>query len=253
MTSYTLTVLGAGTPYPRPDEACSGYLLDADGTTIWVDAGPGSFANLQRHAAPEQLSAIWLSHLHADHTADLLSAFYALSYGDLTPKSPIPVYGPAGWARRVAGFFGRRDPGFLSEVFELNQVSDGQEIEIGPLLLTSHAVRHGVPAYGLRAEYDGAVFAYSGDTGPCPELVGLAADADLFLCEADGGPTDDEGDGVHCTPEYAGEAAKEAGVRRLLVTHVARPLTPAEATTRAAKAFGGQTLAARDGDTHQIS
>lgn len=250
---YTLTVLGAGTPYPRPDEACSGYLLDADGTTIWVDAGPGSFANLQRHTAPDRLSAIWLSHLHADHTADLLSAFYALSYADLSPAAPIPVYGPAGWARRLAGFLGRRDPGFLSDVFDLRQVSDGHEVSVGPVLLSTHEVRHGVPAYGLRAEYDGAVFAYSGDTGPCPELVGLAADADLFLCEADGGATDEDDDEAHCSPEDAGAAAKEAGVGTLLVTHVARPLTAAEATRRAAAAFGGKTLTAREGDTHPIA
>ncbi|WKN47701.1 hypothetical protein [Nocardioides sp. Arc9.136] len=43
---FTLTVLGTATPHPLPDRACSGYLVTAGDTRVWVDAGPGSLANL---------------------------------------------------------------------------------------------------------------------------------------------------------------------------------------------------------------
>lgn len=68
----TLTVLGAGAPYAQPDRSCSGYLLRAGHHSLWVDAGPGTLAALQRFVTLESLSAVWLSHLHAGHAADLL-------------------------------------------------------------------------------------------------------------------------------------------------------------------------------------
>ncbi|WP_369257542.1 MBL fold metallo-hydrolase [Streptomyces sp. R35] len=246
--SLALTVLGTASPHPGPGRPCSGYLLSGGGAEVWVDAGPGSFAELQRHTDPARLDAIWISHLHADHCADLLSAMYGLAYGGLTPSAPLPVYGPPELGQRLAGFFGQRDSGFLSGVFDLRTLYDGHDTRVGELRLRTRAVVHDTEAYGLRAECDGSVLAYSGDSGPCPALTELAAGADLFLCEADidrhrGGERP-----VHLTPEDAGAVAKEAGVRELLVTHVGPTLTPESATERAAVVFGGRTSTAREGD-----
>ena len=72
--STSLTVLGS-TPYPRPGEPCSGYLIRSQQAAVWVDCGSGTFAALQEHVDPADLDAIWLSHLHPDHCADLLTAF----------------------------------------------------------------------------------------------------------------------------------------------------------------------------------
>ncbi|GCB50418.1 metallo-beta-lactamase family protein [Streptomyces sp. NL15-2K] len=99
--ALTLTVLGTASPHPQPDLPCSGYLLRDGGAEVWVDAGFGTFAELQRHTDPARLDAIWISHLHADHSADLLAAVYGLAYGGLTPDAPIPVYAPAGCALGV--------------------------------------------------------------------------------------------------------------------------------------------------------
>ncbi|MGY1584556.1 MBL fold metallo-hydrolase [Streptomyces sp. MN13] len=249
--SLTLTVLGTASPHPAPGRPCSGYLLSAPGAEVWVDAGPGSFAELQRHTDPARLSAIWISHLHADHNADLLAAYYALAYGGLTPPAPIPVYAPADCAHRLAAFLGRPDPASLSGVFDFHPLYDGHTAHHGDLLLTARAVVHDIPAYGLRAEAGGCALAYSGDTGPCAALTELARDADLFLCEADI-DTHREGEQVHLTPEDAGAAAREAGARRLLVTHVGPTLTPEAATARAAAAFGGTTGTAHEGAVHHL-
>ncbi|MCZ9340227.1 MBL fold metallo-hydrolase, partial [Streptomyces sp. TRM76130] len=109
--TFTLTVLGTASPHPAPGRPCSGHLVRGGGAEVWVDAGPGTFAELQRHTDPARLSAIWVSHLHADHSADLLAAVYALAYGGMTPEAPVPVYAPADCARRLAGYLGRTDTG----------------------------------------------------------------------------------------------------------------------------------------------
>ena len=101
--AFTVTVLGSATPYPRPGNPCSGYLIRHGATRIWLDAGPGTLAALQEHTTPDELDAVWVSHLHADHVADLLPAVYALLFADLPPRKPIPLHGPPGTARPAFG------------------------------------------------------------------------------------------------------------------------------------------------------
>ncbi|GAB2562094.1 MBL fold metallo-hydrolase [Kribbella endophytica] len=241
-----LTVLGTAAPYPLPDRPCSGYLLAGGGAQVWVDAGPGSLAELLRHTTLDQLDAVWISHLHLDHVGDLLNAYYALAYGLLPPLArPLPVYAPAALGKRLAGFFEQEDAGFVSDVLELRELSDGLSVELGSLDLLSRAVEHGCDAYGLRASAEGRSLAYSGDCAPCPALDDLATGVDLLLCEADSG----EETVVHHTPEQAGALARRTGVRRLVVTHVGPSLRPADATARAAEVFGGPTVCAEVGQT----
>ncbi|GGN68179.1 MBL fold metallo-hydrolase [Streptomyces albiflavescens] len=250
--SLGLTVLGTASPHPQPGRPCSGYLLSGGGAEVWVDAGPGSFAELQRHTDPARLDAIWISHLHADHCADLVSALYGYAYGGLTPSAPLPVYGPPELGHRLAGFFGQSDPGFLGGVFNFRTLYDGHDTRVGELRLRTRAVVHDTETYGLRAECEGSVLAYSGDSGPCSALAELAVGADLFLCEADIDRHRGSERQVHLTPEDAGAIAERAGAGELLVTHVGPTLTPESATERAAAVFGGRTATAREGDSRAL-
>ncbi|MES4891900.1 MBL fold metallo-hydrolase [Streptomyces sp. NPDC096012] len=250
----TLTVLGTASPHPGPDRPCSGYLLSGGGAEVWVDAGPGTFAALQRHTDPARLTAVWISHLHADHSADLLSAAYAFAFGGMAPPAPVPVYAPGDCARRLAGFFGRADVDFLKGVFDFRDLYDGHDVRHWNLRLTARAVAHDTEAYGLRAECQGSVLAYSGDSGPCPALTELASRADLFLCEADvDRHREGEGPGpVHLTPEDAGRIARDARVRELVVTHVGPTLTREVAAARAAAVSGRPTHMAVEGGTRTV-
>ncbi|MEU6086206.1 MBL fold metallo-hydrolase [Streptomyces sp. NPDC047085] len=247
----SLTVLGTASPHPGPDRPCSGYLLSGGGAEVWVDAGPGTFAALQRYTDPSRLTAIWISHLHADHSADLLAAAYAFAFGGMTPAVPVPVYAPQDCARRIAAFLGRPDSDFLKGVFDFRALYDGHDVRHWNLRLTARAVAHGTEAYGLRAECQGSVLAYSGDSGPCAALTELAVNADLFVCEAD---IDEHrgGEQVHLTPEDAGRIAQEARVRELLVTHVGPTLSRESATARAAAVSGRPTRAAVEGDIRSV-
>ncbi|MFE1439721.1 MBL fold metallo-hydrolase [Streptomyces sp. NPDC058739] len=243
----SLTVLGTSSPHPAPDRPCSGYLLRGGGAEVWVDAGFGTFAELRRHTDPARLTAIWISHLHADHTADLLAAAYAYAFGGMTPAGPVPVYAPEGCDRRIAAFLGRTDATFLNEVLDFRPLHDGHFARHWNLTLRARAVEHDGEAYGLRAECQGSVLAYSGDSGPCAALRELARGADLFLCEADIDKAHAGERQVHLTPEDAGACAK--GARELLITHVGPTLSREEAVERAAVVFGGPTGAAREGET----
>jgi len=245
MGSLVLTVLGCATPYPAVGNPCSGYLVTAGRTRIWMDAGTGTLGHLQRHARLDELDAIWISHLHADHSADLLTAYYGALYADITLRAPIPLYGPPGIADRLAGFLTNgptRSP--IESAFAITELYDGLEATAGSVHLTSRAVEHGMPAFAVRMESAGRSLVYSGDSAPCTALSELADGCDVLLCEADG--TEDG----HHTPEQAGETA--AGAGRLIVTHVGRSIAPAEAAARAATRFEGPVEHAVPGATYVI-
>ncbi|MFF9910685.1 MBL fold metallo-hydrolase [Streptomyces sp. NPDC013457] len=242
--SPRITVLGSATPYPRPGNSCSGYLVEGGGVRVWVDAGSGSLGELQRYAGLGEIDAVWISHLHADHSADLLTAYYGLLYADIRRDAPLPLYGPPGIADRLASFLTngpRRSP--VEDAFAVQELYDGHEVGVGGLRLASRSVPHGgLPAFALRVEdADGRRIAYSGDCEPSPALVELARDCELFLCEADG-----EGPGHH-SAEQAGRTAADARVGTLVVTHVAPGTEPADAVRAAGRVFGGEVAYAAPG------
>ncbi|GHH33948.1 MBL fold metallo-hydrolase [Lentzea cavernae] len=243
----SLTVLGCATPYPSVDNPCSGYLVSHNDTRVWMDAGTGTLGPLQRHTRLEDLDAIWISHLHADHSADLLTAYYALLFADVS-RPPVPLYGPPGIAARLAGFLTNgpvRSP--VEDAFAITELHDGHEAVVGSMLLTTAAVEHGIPAFGVRVEAAGRSLTYSGDTAPCPNLTALASGTDVLLCEAESAA--EVPDAVHHTPEDAGGTASAAGAERLVVTHVGRFLSPREAVARASARYGGPVGYAAPGST----
>ncbi|MFE9539715.1 MBL fold metallo-hydrolase [Streptomyces sp. NPDC006691] len=248
-----LTVLGCATPYPSVDNPYSGYLVSSEDTHVWADAGTGTLGPLQRHVQLDELDAIWISHLHADHSADLLTAYYGALYADIRLRAPIPLYGPPGIADRLAAFLTNtpvHSP--IESAFAIIELHDGHEAAVGPLKLTSRAVAHGLPAFALRVEAAGRTLVYSGDTAPCADLTSLTDGYDVLLCEAESAQMPVERDQVHHTPEDAGDTASAARAGRLIVTHVGRFLTPREAVARASSRFGGPVEYAAPGSTFEI-
>jgi ribonuclease BN (tRNA processing enzyme) len=216
-------------------------LLQAPGSAVWVDAGSGTMAEVQRHVGLDELDAIWISHLHPDHCSDLLAAYSW--HANASQPRRVPVFGPPGWAGRFDPAVAADGAGKFGEIFEVQELSDGLQVVINGIRLTARAVAHTVPAFGLRAERGGRVIAYSADSGPCEALASLARDADVVVCEA-GVIAPGAG---HLTPEQAADLAVRSGARRLVLTHLAPGLEPADAAVRARLA---DPVIARVGQTH---
>jgi len=126
----------------------------------------------------------------------------------------------------------------IPEVFEVTEMRGWQERDIGDLTLSWGPMNHGMPAFGLRVQAGARTLAYSGDSAYCEGLVELAEGADLVLCEA-GASEHPPAGAVHCTPEDAARIAREAGAKRLVLTHVDAP----NARARALAGFPSVTLA----------
>jgi ribonuclease BN (tRNA processing enzyme) len=247
-----LTVVGCSGSFPAAEAACSCYLVEADGFRVLLDLGSGAFGALQRYVDPYQVDAVVLSHLHPDHCLDLCGYYVARKYRPDGPVlAPLPVYGPAGTAERMAGAYGLPpDPG-MREEFDFHTLRPGG-FELGPLTLRVDRVNHPVETFAVRMEHDGHSFTYSADTGECDDLVRLAVGTDLLLCEASFLYGRDTVPNLHLNGRQAGEHAERAGAGRLVLTHIP-PWTDAEQTLADAyAAFGGPAELARPGTTYEV-
>jgi ribonuclease BN (tRNA processing enzyme) len=242
------TTLGSA-PYPKADEPCSGYLLQGAGANVLVDAGGGVLGPLQRLIDLDELHAVWISHVHADHFADMALLYYAWAFS-IRRRRKIPVLGPPGWAKRVEEFVRSAVDHHMSDVFQVVELRDRGVAEIGELRIQARTLEHGIPAFGLTARLGDRRLAYSGDTGPCDNLVTLAKGARVLVAEA--GASLIEIPSVHLSPEDAALAAQHAGVARLVLTHLAEDLTAEAALDRAAAIFHGPIEVATPGHSIEV-
>lgn len=250
MTS--LTVLGSSGGSPTRTNPASGYVLRSGDTTIWMDAGTGTFMALAGLTDPGTLSAVVLSHMHVDHCADLFGLYGYLAFGP-SGTVPIPVYMPGGSAEHLAAFAGGGAEHVFRVVLDLVEVGAGDEATVGDIRLRFGDANHSVPGLVTRVEASDGALAYSGDTGPGSDLEAIAADADLLLCEASiAGKRDERSYPYHLTAAEAGAVAAAAGARRLVVTHFATGVVPEVAVAEAQAEFDGPVDAAQPGDTFTI-
>lgn len=236
-----VTVLGRSSPYPRPGNPCSSFLLDSGRSRIWIDAGSGSLAALLAVMRIEDLDAIWISHTHADHFADLAVTFYALKYADIV-RPPLPVFGPAGWEERLRRFVSHGSSSPIEDAFVVNHLHDGEDAIVGDIALTAHEMNHDAQCFGFRAVCSEKIVSFTGDTGPGVGLERLASRADLLICEAGYGVDQGESEVVHLTAAQAGSVAKTADVGHLVLTHLAG--ADVDDCVAAAKAEGARRVSA---------
>jgi len=248
-----LTVLGCAGSFPGPDSPCSAYLVEADGFRLLVDFGTGSLGALQRYHRLDGIDAILLSHLHCDHMLDACSYVVVRRYNPSGPLPKLPLYGPAGTAARLACIYGaERRSGNVDDVYDVHTLNPGA-FEIGPFRVHAERMNHPVETFGFRIEHDGSSLAYSADTGVTEALVTLARDADLLLCEASYLDSEPHPADLHLTGREAGEHARKAGARRLVLTHLVRAWGDAEATlSEATAAFDGPVELARPGSSYEL-
>ncbi|MBQ6066256.1 MAG: MBL fold metallo-hydrolase [Clostridia bacterium] len=201
-----LTVLGKYGPYPKAGTgATSGYLLEEGDTKIALDMGSGTLARLMAATNLQDLSALYISHLHFDHTGDLLPLRYLLD--DLDIKlNVITQYEDSDWYRVLFG----------SPRFNVINIDACTELKVGGLKLTFFEMKHPARDYAIRAEGE-KTFVYTGDTKLCDELYRAAEGADCVLC----GCAKPAGfTGPHMAGDDAVKFAEETGVK-IIATHFA--------------------------------
>ncbi|WP_239333566.1 MBL fold metallo-hydrolase [Frankia sp. CiP3] len=246
-----LTVLGCSGTYPGPRSACSSYLIESGGFRLVVDAGNGSMGELQRHCDLRDVDAVLISHLHGDHCLDLVVNAYARRYHPEGMPPKLPVYGPINTQERLCAAFERWPDDSLADIYDFQTISPGR-LNVGPFRIDLERVSHPVEAFGMRLTADGRSLTYSGDTSACDQLLQLAREADLFLCEAAYLDVQDNPPGIHLSGREAGEHATKADVGRLVLTHLVPWGDTQRSQEEAAGTFDGPLSLAETGAVYEI-
>lgn len=242
----TLTVLGCDGSYPGPGGAASGYLVQGGGVTLWLDAGPGTFANLQLVADPASVDAVVLSHEHPDHWSDVDS--FAVWLRQSPRRRPVPVYAPVGLQRR--SYFADDDRLDWQEIEPASQVTVAAGDKGTGLVCAFSWTDHGPPTLAVRVDlpppageevsdsgHGSASLVYSADTGPDWSPAALGTGVGTLLCEATY-TRDLEGSARHLSGRQAGAMAAAAGIGTLVVTHRRPSISAAALLAEADEAFG---------------
>ncbi|MFL0245359.1 MBL fold metallo-hydrolase [Candidatus Clostridium stratigraminis] len=210
-----LTVLGNYGPFPGKDGACSGYLLQDEGTNILIDCGNGVLSRLQKYCRIDDLDAIILSHLHSDHSSDMHVLKYAVqnkrNFKSMNkaievymPKTPVNEYNDIN----------------IQGIFNTHLIEENLVIKIKEIKIKFYKTIHPVECYGMKIEKEGKIFSYSADSIYCRNLINLAKYADLFLCDAYATENiKSKGQVPHLSVKEACNIAVEAKANRLLLTH----------------------------------
>ena len=241
-----LTVYGCAGSHTGFGRMCSGYLVEAAGKKILLDAGNGSTGNLQREHRLGDLDAIVISHRHVDHCIDLIGCYYNLRF-DPDHSGRMPLYAAAEVHDLLTSLLSGDAPMSFDDLFAHQEVGHGDHVQIGEVSLTFARSLHPVPTVSTRIEVDGVTLVYSGDSAGGEDLVEIARGADLLLCEATwvGDPADYPPD-IHLTAAEAAKVANEAGVERLILTHLAGATDREQALAEAAAIFEGTVELAED-------
>ena len=259
-TPKQLSVLLCGTGTPLPDKSRAGpcTLIAAGDKYYLVDAGIDTARNLRLWQIPlEKIAGILVTHFHSDHIAEL--GEMRLQTWVSGRKAPLPVYGPPGIERVVAGFneayaldAGYRTAHHGAKMLPPDAVamvakpvafsgSTGPVLKQGGLTITAIRVHHdpATPAYGYRFDFAGHSIVVSGDTVFDEDLARAAKGTDVLVHEALsprmvgelGAALASQGQwrsakimhdipGYHTSPVDAARIANEASAKLLVYTHL---------------------------------
>ena len=269
-----LVLLGTSSPIHTAHRFGPSQAIIGGDTTILVDCGWGATLRLyQAGIRLPSVAAVFVTHLHSDHTTDFADFLVMRWVGGI--GAPLPVYGPEGTRNMMDGFRQAlsADTRFrlahhgeklspIGTACEVTEISAGetpvQIAKIGDIVVKAFAVDHRpvIPAYGYRFERLGRSIVISGDTNRCPGLINGARDADMLVCDSMNREMmtrfEDnlrqagnelqasmllDAHTYHASTEDAASVAQEAGVKHLVLSHV-MPAIPNEGPQAEAFAAG---------------
>lgn len=260
--AFDVILLGTGSPFASANRCGAGQLVVAGETAVLIDCGWGAARRLTATGVPlRNINHVFFTHMHSDHITDLPD-FLMMRWTGGGATVPLHVYGPQGTREMVDGFRAGLGPdvryrfahhgeklsqdGIECIVHEAPSSTDvAQVARVGEFTVGAFEVDHRpvVPAFGFRIEHAGRAVVLSGDTKKCDTLVRAAKGADMLISEAihldmmqdrvrllRGGGDErmarilEEACTYHAPTLDVAEMARDAGVPRLVLSHLIPPI-----------------------------
>jgi ribonuclease BN (tRNA processing enzyme) len=226
-------VVGCSPAWPNPGGAQSGYLVEENGRRVLLDCGPGVLPRLRRLEGWPRIDAIVITHFHLDHWGDLVPWAFGGLFGAGREVPAPELWLPRGGRDTLHGLDPVLYANAVLELFDVHEYEERTPFTAAGFELVAYRMLHyALESYGLRVSNEERTLAYSADSAPCPGLIHLAHDADLFLCEATLAQPE-QGIRGHLTWDEAQEAFETSGASRLVIIHRPDELPLPEGVERA--------------------
>ena len=149
--------------------------------------------------------------------------------------------------RRVGGVVGNED--LVEKAFDLREYETSDRLEVGDMRVRFHEVPHFLETHALSRSRRPTAAGASRSSRLAPVRRDSPSSPRAPTARARGraaapGARRPRG---HLTPAEAGDHARRANARRLVITHISDELDELWARDEAAKAFGGPVDVAREG------
>lgn len=241
-------IIGSGTGVPSLRRGSPGTIIRVGNSIVLLDSGSGTLRRLlEVNIDFKEICYLLYSHLHPDHTSDLVPFLFASKYGSEKMRTKeLHIIGPVG----IAEFYRRLKLAYgewiVPQSFKLDLMEIAhEELNFTDFNLQGFSLVHSDHSVGFRLKSkEGKVAAYSGDTDYCPNLIELARGVDLLILECSF-PDDRKVEG-HLTPSLAGHVAREAECKRLLLTHFYPPCDDYDVMKIVKKHYSGEVILAED-------
>ena len=244
-----ITILGSGTCVPRLDRSACAVLVETGPQKILLDLGPGTMRRLlEAGVTIFDLTHIFLSHFHPDHTSELVPLIFATKYPDSSSRRfPLTVLGGSGLKKFYQDLKTAFGEWIVHPQLILQDIDTlaGEVLHLGQTKISTRPVNHRPESLAVRIEApSGRSVVYSGDTDACPALAAIAQQTDLFICEA--ALPDEARTPGHLTPSLAAAIARDARVGHLVLTHLYPPCDEVDIAKQAAAVYKGPVTVAKD-------
>jgi ribonuclease BN (tRNA processing enzyme) len=245
------TILGSGTCVPSLQRSSCSVLMQIGDARLLFDSGPGTMRRLlEAETTIFDLDYICYSHFHPDHSAELVPLIFATKYPDQNCRRlPLTIIAGQGLTELISGLkavYGKwieLAEGMLVFTELDNQSKDSRYFN--DFTIESTPVEHNPESIAYRVtSADGSSVVYSGDTDFSENLIELAKDADLLICES--AMPDSLHVKGHLTPSMAGEIAARAGVGKLVLTHFYPDCDDVDIKQECRRTYRGPLLLAED-------
>ncbi|CAN2040273.1 ribonuclease Z [Candidatus Magnetomoraceae bacterium gMMP-15] len=248
--ALNVTILGSGTCVPSLKRSSCSVLVETKKAKILLDSGPGTMKRLlEVGVSIWEITHIYYSHFHPDHTGELVSFLFSTKYPKILRNSPITITAGTGFIkfydmlRDIYGSWIELEPEMLRLKEMDNSGPSAQLCE--NFSVDSIPVSHNKESLAYRITLPcGISMVYSGDTDYCENLIKIAKDTDLFICES--ALPDDMKVSGHLTPSLAGDIATKANVRKLVLTHLYPECDKTDIKAQCRKTYQGPLFLAED-------
>lgn len=250
-TEMSVTILGSGTCVPSLRRSSCSVLIKIKNQALLFDTGAGTMRRLlEANTEIYDISFVFYSHFHPDHTGEFVPFIFSNKYPDGTRrKIPITFVAGKGFSafynklKMAYGHWIELAPG-LFNILELDNTRydmrrfDDFTVESIPVMHNDESIAYKITSSG------GKSVVYSGDTDFSDNLITLSKDVDLLICEA--ALPDDLKVKGHLTPSLAGKIASNAQVNQLVLTHFYPECDDVDIEKECRKTYTGPLIIAED-------